>query len=78
MSRRTKLADPVTVANAELPGVRFTLIYRPSTVRMPYRRNHVLLFGAKRLFHVIQTAPEGEPLDERAMNEMVSTLTEES
>jgi hypothetical protein len=38
----------------------------------------VVLFGEKRLFHVIHTAPQGERLDEQAMKEMVSTLTEES
>jgi hypothetical protein len=77
MSRRHKLADPTRIENAELPGVRFTLTYRPPSTRTPYQRTHVLLFGQRRLFHLIQTSPQGEKLDEHAMKEMVSTLTEE-
>jgi len=74
---RTKLVDPVRVENAELTGVRFTLTYQPPDVRTPYQRTHVVLFGEKRLYHVIQTAPQGEPVDDGALKEMVSTLTEE-
>lgn len=73
---REKLAEPTRV-DGELPGSRFSFTFRPQSVGKPYRRTHVVLVGEKRLFHVIQTAPLGEKLDDKAMQEMVATLVEE-
>lgn len=72
-----KLDEPKSINGSELPGVEFSLTYRPPSIGRDYRRTHVVLFGRKRLFHIIQTGPQGEVLDENAMRLMVSTLTEE-
>jgi hypothetical protein len=73
-----QLAGPVDLGGGgELDGVRFSLTFVPSGLHATYRRTHVVLFGATRIFHVIATAPASEPIDEDALKDMVMTLKEE-
>lgn len=67
---------PQPVARAELPATRFSLTFEPRSVSGRYHREHAVLTGRTHLFHVIYTAPVGEPIDERAFTNLVSTLTE--
>lgn len=77
MARREKVADPIRVRDSELPGARFSFSYRPQNARTAYRREHVVLFGERHIYHVFQTAPLDEAFDAQAMQMMVSTLSEE-
>jgi hypothetical protein len=70
------VASPKPVADAGLPATRFSLTFQPRGLSARYRREHAVLVGAKHLYHVIYTAPAGEPIDERAFSTMVTTLTE--
>ena len=73
---REKLEAPTRV-DGELSGTRFSFTFQPPSTGKPYRRNHAVLLGRSHIFHVIQTAPLGEKLDEQVLQEMISTLVEE-
>ncbi len=73
-----KLEQPEHLESPGLEGARFSLTYRPLTVGRTYRRMHIVLLGEKHLFHVTQTAPVDEPLDEQALDGVITTLSEES
>lgn len=74
---RARILGQNALEGGELAGVRFTLTFVPRGQRVAYQRVHAVLFGARHVFHVIATAPQGESIDQSALNEMISTLTEE-
>lgn len=73
---RARVGEGQVVASTELPATRFSLTFLPRGFKETYRREHVVLVGSKRLYHVIYTAPAGESIDEAAFKTMVTTLTE--
>lgn len=73
---RAKVGSPETLLGGELPGARFSLTFVPRGKTSTYRREHAVLIGAKRLFHVMYTRPGNEQIDEAAFKQMVTTLTE--
>ncbi len=74
---RSKLAASSPLEGAELPGARWALTFVPRGLTRSYRREHVILVGAKHVFHVMYTAPATEPVDEAAFRSVVTTLLEE-
>ena len=73
---RSSVRAVTTVEDTEIPATRFSLTFQPRGLSALYRREHVLLLGAKHLYHVSYTAPANEAIDERAFSTMVTTLTE--
>lgn len=74
---RDKLGSPLRIEGGGLPGVQFSFKFRPQSAPKTYQRTHVVLIGERHLFHVMQTGPLDEKLDEQAMQAMVATLVEE-
>ena len=74
---RVELSTPARLDGGEFPGARFSFTFNPQSTQRAYQRTHVVLLGQRHLFHVIQTSPVGEKLDEQAMQAMVATLVEE-
>lgn len=74
---RDKLDSPSYLEGSELPGAQFSFTYRPPSSGMPYQRVHVVMLGKRHLFHVIQTAPLGDRLDDKSMQTMIATLEEQ-
>jgi hypothetical protein len=74
---KAKLGDRAPIVGAELPGTRFTVTFVPRGQTKSYRRDHAVLVGTKRIFHVFYTSPVNEPVDEAAFKAMVTSLTEE-
>jgi hypothetical protein len=74
---RATVGARTAIADSELPAARYSLTFAPPLADgRSYRREHVVIVGSKRLFHVIYTAPAGEAVDEAALVAMASTLTE--
>jgi hypothetical protein len=61
---------------AELPGVLFDLTFAPHGAPVRYHRAHAFLLGEEHLYHVIYSAPAGEPIQTDAYNLIVHSLTE--
>jgi hypothetical protein len=66
--------QPIT---GSLAGRRFSTKFTPTGVDRLYRREHVVLWSAERIYHVIMTAPASERVDEAALARLVSSLREE-
>ena len=73
---QAKLTAKSAIADARLPGARFSVTFVPPGHKQRYRRDHAVLVGTSRVFHVLYTGPAGEPVDEAAFNKMVFTLSE--
>jgi hypothetical protein len=74
---KSNVASRTTIAGAELPGAVFSLSFVPRGLETRYRREHAVLVGKKRMFHVIYTAPADETVDKTAFDRIVTTLAEE-
>lgn len=74
---RTTVAPRGHLSAARLPGARFALTFLPRRLDRTYRREHVVLVGARRVFHVMYTAPANEAIEESALDRVVATLAEE-
>jgi hypothetical protein len=73
---KAKLTDKSSVTGADIPGVMFDLTFAPQNVRGRYHRAHALLLGKEHLYHVIYSAPAGEPIQWDAYNAVVRSLNE--
>ena len=76
--RKAEIARRAAIVGAKLPGAVFTLSFVPRGLARPYQREHAVLVGKKRMFHIIYTAPAGEPVDKAAFERVVTTLVEEA
>ena len=72
---QARVSEPKTIEHPTLRGARFRVTFTPLG-KQAHQRMHVTLVGAKRVFHVIHTAPTADELDETAFNQMVSSLRE--
>jgi hypothetical protein len=73
---RAKLGAPESLLTGQLPGARFSVTFVPRGKQATYRREHAVLIGTRRLYHVMYTRPDDEPIDAAAFQQMVTTLTE--
>ena len=74
---RAKLSKKTQVEGSSLPAVRFSVSFVPSGVTRTYRREHALLIGSKRVYHIFYTSPANEAIDEASFRKVITSLTEE-
>jgi hypothetical protein len=72
---RAKLEQTRALEGTSFDGVRVSMTFVPRGLARTYRREHAMLIG-KRLYHVMYTAPAGEPIDEDAFKTVLTTLGE--
>lgn len=63
--------------SGELVGAAFELTFTPPGANRKYSRTHVVLVGETHIFHVVETSPAAERINDELLENAVASLREE-